>query len=363
MELLCGATAAADSIDARRCVGVFNQVIRELGAEGFQVEELYGLDCEALRRDYQPLYGLIFLFRWDGALERTGKAAWPSQEEVDEALAIAMSCDVFFARQTVNNACATQAILSILLNTPVAKGQGDAPDSTTEGKAAKPKLGDSLRAFRDFAMELSPEMRGEAIGANELFRRVHNSFARPEHAYLDEESRKRRRSSQRGAKEEEPFHFIGIAPVGGNLYEFDGLKEAPICHGAVSDAAPWEEMALRVVQEKIGLIQAAGATDEIRFSLMAVIGDRIGRLQEQIRENAAEMDRLQGEGNVDALVAANEQLADQLEEEASKRADQECENSRRRHNFMPLAMAILQELACARRSDPPPEEKMISSPG
>jgi ubiquitin carboxyl-terminal hydrolase L5 len=65
---------------------------------------------------------------------------------------------VFFAKQTIQNACATQAILSILLNRP----QLD--------------LGPCLADFKSFSDLLDPEMRGEAIGNMEVVRTVHNSF-------------------------------------------------------------------------------------------------------------------------------------------------------------------------------------------
>lgn len=54
--------------------------------------------------------------------------------------------NIFFAAQTIQNACGTQAILSILLN----------QDDTVE-------IGSELKGFRDFTKEFPSEFRGEAL--------------------------------------------------------------------------------------------------------------------------------------------------------------------------------------------------------
>jgi ubiquitin carboxyl-terminal hydrolase L5 len=61
----------------------------------------------------------------------------------------------------INDACATYALLSILLN-----------------RAKDIEIGDELRNLKAFCLEMSNKDRGWAIGNSELIRISHNSFAR-----------------------------------------------------------------------------------------------------------------------------------------------------------------------------------------
>jgi ubiquitin carboxyl-terminal hydrolase L5 len=86
---------------------VFTELVKQIGAPTVQVEEVYSLEDDDLLTRVKPdIYGLIFLFKWTKSIEKRDALL-----DYDE--------DLFFARQIVNNACATQAILSVLLNAPI----------------------------------------------------------------------------------------------------------------------------------------------------------------------------------------------------------------------------------------------------
>lgn len=130
-------------------VGVFTELISKIGVNGVIVEEVYSLDMVPTAN---PCHGLIFLFEWQKS----------EQKDTRPVIDPSNLPDVFFARQTVSNACATQAILSILLN------------------RSDVDLSPDLLTFKEFAMAMPADVRGDMIGQQDLIRTVHNSFSHPD---------------------------------------------------------------------------------------------------------------------------------------------------------------------------------------
>ena len=128
-------------------------------------------------------YGLIFLFKW--------------RQEVDNRTSLDCNNvpELFFAKQTVQNACATQAILSVLLNA----------DQHFQ-------LPPFLKDLKEFAMVIDAENKGYAIGNCDQLRLAHNSFARPEPIVQEEIKRPVKYG-------DDVYHFIAYVPHQSHVYE------------------------------------------------------------------------------------------------------------------------------------------------
>ncbi len=270
---------------------MFTYLLDNLGVKDVQFEELLSLDPDALAQLY-PVYGVIFLFKFPTDTPyRTG------DKPLDGTFDHDASERLFFATQTIQNACGTQALLSVLLN--------KTPDMTTSSPDQTIDIGPALTDFREFTMALPPEYRGEALSNSELIRDVHNSFAKSS-PFVDE--------TQRPADDDgdDAFHFIAYTAIDGVLYELDGLQPAPISHGACAGAEAFPGAVMAALQRRVARYDAA----EIRFNLLAMVRD--------LRLRAAE--------TADAELLARE---------ARKRRDWQFENALRRHNFVGFAGEVL----------------------
>jgi len=281
--------------------GVFTQLIAEFGVKGVQVEELWSLEPETFEKD-RVIHGLIFLFKWK-----------PDDDASDGSVVKDSRLDnIFFAKQVINNACATQAILSILLNCD----------------HADLDLGKTLSGFKKFTQGFDPSSRGLALSNSDVIRQVHNSFARQQTFEFEEKSSK---------KDDDVFHFIGYIPIGGRLYELDGLRDGPIDLGAVAVDANWIDIARPVIEKRI----AKYSSDEIHFNLMAIVSD----LRIQYRRQIEELTVHAGAMETDDFVAEINRLESLVADEEQKLTKYQIENIRRRHNYLPFIVELLKVLA------------------
>jgi ubiquitin carboxyl-terminal hydrolase L5 len=247
---------------------------------------------------------LVFLFQW---IRQNQQDHARSKEPLAES---AIPESLFFAHQVTTNACATQALLSVVLN-----AASLSPES----------LGPTLSEFKSFTESFPPNLKGVAISSSEEIRNTHNSFRAPDFFLNDT------KISLDDSDKGEAYHFVAYVPHDGVVYELDGLMPGPIALGSIdndnnTDNA-WLSLARAAVEERM---QQGG--DHIKFNLMAVMQDK----REQLQLELAALDEN------DALY--HDKLSE-LAQEEHKRELWKLENQRRRHNYVPLCMQLLKELA------------------
>lgn len=233
--------------------------------------------------------------------------------------------NIFFAKQVINNACATQAILSILLNC----------------KHSELKLGPTLTEFKDFVQSFDSHMKGLALSNSETIRTVHNSFARQTLFEFD---------SKQSSKDDEVYHFVGYLPIDGRLYELDGLKAGPIDLGVIPTDSDWLDVVRPIIEKRIQKYTEG----EIHFNLMAIVSDKKTSYERRIDEIMKEIEQAGME--TDAQLAEISRLRNLVEEEENKTKRYQIENIRRKHNYLPLIVEILKILAKERKLVPLYEE-------
>ncbi|MCJ1378071.1 hypothetical protein MMC17_001167 [Xylographa soralifera] len=253
---------------------LFNVMLKQFGVNGVKVREIVSLDDEILgfmpfgppRHPLRfaeliffvsrPIYGIIFLFKW---ME-------------DDPVKQDHSCpnNVWFANQTVGNACASIALLNIVNNIPNCD------------------LGDHLQGFKDFTASFTPALRGNAIGNFEFIRQVHNSFARKMDMLNGdllmkndvEAAKKRSKKSSYNDQSDAAFHFVAFVPVDGALWKLDGLERQPHSLGEV-DSEDW----LNLVKPDLEARMAAYEDGQIEFAILGLVKDPIINLVHDLASN------------------------------------------------------------------------------
>nr|CAI5818458.1 unnamed protein product [Callosobruchus analis] len=231
--------------------GLFTLLLEDFGVKGVQVEEIYDLNKPL----DSPVYGFIFLFRWIEERRSRRKVVELNETFVKDEDIVN---NIFFAQQMVPNSCATHALISILLNCPTIH------------------LGETLARLKAHTQGMSPDNKGWAIGNTPELACAHNSHAMPQ------AKRKLEKGSgvSTGRFTGEAFHFVSFVPIGGRLFELDGLKPFPIDHGPCNET-DWTDKFRSVITNRLGM--TADEYNEIRFNLMAVVPDRRLAIQHKLK--------------------------------------------------------------------------------
>ena len=258
--------------------GVFTELIKNIGVKGVQVDEI--IDLDVLENDNEPVYGLIFLFKY---LQNSGYK--PNVLSVWDQ-------DLYFAKQEVQNACATQAILGILLNND-----------------DKLDIGPTLKDLKSFTLEMDPATRGLAISNSEKIREEHNKFSHPEPFIF---------TKTKAKDGDDVFHFVAYLHFKNSIYEIDGLQNGPILIENNVKNEEWIKKVKPSILNRINLY----AKNEIKFNLLALVPDRLEKAKKLDEDLKKRKNYIKG------LIDKTGQISNEKDlEEYNKMSKEQLENS------------------------------------
>ncbi|KAI0986799.1 hypothetical protein GJ496_005474 [Pomphorhynchus laevis] len=279
---------------------IFTDLLKKIGVKGVQMTEICSLeDIDQLN----SIYGLLFLFKCKNI------SSSPDFANGGTFIEDKQICDIYFAKQVIPNACATQAIINMLLNLK------DVNDL---------ELGDVLSNFQEFTAMMDSETKGHAIGNCLSIKEAHNSFSKPNLVSLEGESN----------KGTDAFHYVAFVPISGRLVELDGLKNYPIDHGSLS--FNWIKTASNVLKNRMPESETGD------FNLLAMTFDRkkayteeLTKLQAHLSESVADPAELQRISELEQLLA----------DEEKQQLRYEVDGIRRNHNWTPFIVETMKLLA------------------
>jgi ubiquitin carboxyl-terminal hydrolase L3 len=157
-----------------------------------------------------------------------------------------MQDKVWFIKQRIGNACGTIGLLHALLNVP-------APIRIFGQDSWLSTFAD------DTPIPLSPIAKADRLEGDSNIAKLH-----------DDATSSEANSTSRGDLEDKLItHFISLVCVDGMLYELDGRKEGPICHGPTSQTALLKD-ACQVLKKFM-----ARDPEEMRFTITALAPKQI----------------------------------------------------------------------------------------
>jgi hypothetical protein len=190
--------------------------------------EVFSLE-ESVVADFipKPVYAIMFIYpigKPTGALEQRNRCASEIPSPVP-----------WYTKQTVSQTCGTIALLHSVMNNL---------------NSVRVKKGSWFECFASKTASLSPEQRGEYIANDEALLSSHEAAAQ---------------ESSVPNYEECDTHFVAFVKFEGRLWELDGRKFQPLCHGEIADLLP---AVLKVVKEQF--MPKIEEVDQCRISLCAL---------------------------------------------------------------------------------------------
>jgi len=217
---------------------LMTRYLHKLGADPsnrYAFHDVLGVDDELLAMVPQPALAVLLLYPLSDAAEnhrRTEDEAIEKGEKKDQADATG----VYYMHQTVGNACGTVGLTHAVLNLT------DKLQLTPDGFFHK---------FLTSTKSMNFDERAQALEQNDDISVEHEQIASAGVTDGNEAMNTN-------------LHFIALVGVNGSLWELDGRRKSPVCHGPTSSETLLRD-AVRVVKEFM-----ARDPGEVRFNMVAL---------------------------------------------------------------------------------------------
>ena len=207
--------------------GVYTELLKNIGVKGVQVEEILSFD--ALENQNSSIYGIILLYKYINDISYTPNILqfWDK--------------DLFFSRQIIANANATQTLLSIILN-----------------NSDKIDIGETLKELKINTIDMDPLIKGLTLSNCEKIKTENNKF----------------NSVEKGNdNNNDIYHFISFIHFKNAIYEIDGFQEGPILLEKNIEFNEWPKKVKSYLNERINLY----INNDIKFNLFVLVPDKIDK--------------------------------------------------------------------------------------
>eukprot|EP00400_MALV-I_sp_L67-5_P001222 gene1222-742_t len=211
---------------------VLNKFTEEVGGNAdLAWHDVFGLDPELLMMLPQPIHAMMLLY----PMTDNSRKAKSDQESSLGAGGFAVPDNLFYMKQNVQNACGTIGAIHCLANV----NPGGLPDGWVKDFVAGTKGS-------------TPEERGLKFATDEAIKTLHEKHVSGG-------------GNATEAVDDIDNHFIAFIQSGGKLYEMDGRKTGPVCHGDVT-ADDFLPSVAKVIQTEF----MAKDPDNLNFTMVAL---------------------------------------------------------------------------------------------
>jgi len=188
-----------------------NKYIQNLGFDTthYEFTDVYSTESWALEMIPQPVAAVLMLYPISEKQENYRKTE--KVESTNE------SSNVWFMKQRIGNACGTIGIMHALANIPNTLKQSSIQKSS----------------WIDSYLQKCPISTTDPIHKAEIFENDDKIETMHDAATSDESNQTNRGDD---INQKVDTHFVALVHVNGKLYELDGRKDGPVCHGETTQA-------------------------------------------------------------------------------------------------------------------------------